>query len=83
MQQLAQMMGGRDGQNSGPTGQLAGPLLMQGMMMLQQAATLDPRLAPQINRALSNLRGGKELPEGQMHSDRSSGVASPGGVIPI
>ena len=36
---------------------LAAPLLEQGMMQLQQAAMLDPRLRPLVQRALSVLTG--------------------------
>jgi hypothetical protein len=60
---------------------LAAPLLAQGISLLQQAATLDPRLAPQIEQALSGLQPGSPLPNKSASAHKSGGLPTPGGRI--
>lgn len=79
MRELAGMAGGGDGQQQ----EMAGPLLMQGMTALQQAATLDPRIAPLIQKALSVLQGGIHAPNARAGQSGGSMSASPGGVVPV
>lgn len=62
----------------------ASDLLKQGITKLQQAAALDPRIAPLVQKALSPLMGGEGAPELSMKDQtvRSNYGPSPGGRIP-
>ena len=59
---------------------LAAPLLEQGMMQLQQAAMLDPRLRPLVQKALSVLTG-NDGAETMPHSSTRQQGPRPGGKL--
>lgn len=79
MKQLAMAGGDMPGMGR----EQASQMIAQGMMLLQQAAMLDPRIAPLVRRALEPLMGGLGSPSlSAPQKDRSSGVPTPGGYIP-
>ena len=80
---LMKQLADRGGNTGAPTGE-AGPLLSQGIMLLSQAAKLDPRLAPMIGKALTFLHGGgDDAPVMTMERGGKGGGygPTPGGVV--
>ncbi len=59
---------------------LAAPLLEQGMMQLHQAAMLDPRLRPLVQKAMSMLTGTGSA-EALPHASTMQPSPRPGGKI--
>lgn len=78
MQQLA--AGGGENEEAGQQ-QMAAPLLAQGIMLLQQAAKLDPRIAPLVSRALAPLQGGEGSPELSKQKHVGRRIPDVGGTI--
>jgi len=77
MRQLASGAQGRD-QMMNPA--LAAPLFEQGMMQLQQAAMLDPRLRPLVQRAISVLTG-SDSAEAMPRAASTQQYPQPGGRL--